>query len=116
MVEAQPVAQTSTEEQKQSQENEIAEAEPAITLVRDADEEQKQSQENEIAEAEPAITLVRDAEEQYKGVLGGLLTIEIIKNDITRENVDAITNAANSGLYHGGGVAGAISRNGGPTI
>jgi O-acetyl-ADP-ribose deacetylase (regulator of RNase III) len=42
--------------------------------------------------------------------------IAIIKGDITESNVDAIVNAANSHLQHGGGVAGVISRKGGPVI
>jgi len=36
--------------------------------------------------------------------------VEVIKRDITYETTDAITNAANGRLMHGGGVAGAISR------
>lgn len=52
----------------------------------------------------------------YRGLIGGILTVEVIKNDITKEATDAITNAANGRLMHGGGVAGAIARAGGPQI
>jgi O-acetyl-ADP-ribose deacetylase len=43
-------------------------------------------------------------------------TIQIVQGDITIENVDAIVNAANERLQHGGGVAWAISKKGGPKI
>lgn len=42
--------------------------------------------------------------------------IEVLDTDITALEVDAIANAANTRLMHGGGVAGAISRAGGPEI
>jgi O-acetyl-ADP-ribose deacetylase (regulator of RNase III) len=42
--------------------------------------------------------------------------LQIAQGDLTQESVDAIVNAANSALQHGGGVAAAISRGGGPEI
>jgi O-acetyl-ADP-ribose deacetylase len=45
-----------------------------------------------------------------------MATIEVLEGDITTLEVDAIANAANTDLAHGGGVAGAISRAGGPAI
>jgi O-acetyl-ADP-ribose deacetylase (regulator of RNase III) len=42
--------------------------------------------------------------------------IDVIAGDVTKLEVDAIANAANTMLMHGGGVAGAISRAGGPEV
>jgi O-acetyl-ADP-ribose deacetylase (regulator of RNase III) len=44
------------------------------------------------------------------------MQIRLEKGDITTLALDAIVNPANSGLQHGGGVAGAIVRKGGPII
>jgi O-acetyl-ADP-ribose deacetylase len=46
----------------------------------------------------------------------GNTTIVVKKGDITLEETDAIVNAANSQLQHGGGVAAAIVRRGGRVI
>src|SRR5918992_956205 len=42
--------------------------------------------------------------------------LEVVSGDVTKLEVDAIANAANTQLEHGGGVAGAISRAGGPGV
>jgi len=43
-------------------------------------------------------------------------TVRLVRGDITLAETDAIVNAANSYLQHGGGVAGAIVRRGGKQI
>src|SRR5438067_5061779 len=42
--------------------------------------------------------------------------LEVLQADITKLDVDAIANAANTQLMHGGGVAGAIARAGGQAV
>ncbi len=51
------------------------------------------------------------AEKMVEGTL-----LRLVKGDITERPVDAVVNAANEHLQHGGGVAGAIVRKGGAVI
>lgn len=88
-----------------------------VAAVEDPTEEGAGAQEGNETEEKPCkVTFKRvqpNKSDSYAGLLGGILTIEVVQNDITKEVVDAITNAANGELRHGGGVAGAIQRAGG---
>ena len=51
-----------------------------------------------------------------KSSLSNGVRFSLVHGDLTHVPVEAIVNAANAGLQHGGGVAGAISRAGGRSI
>lgn len=46
----------------------------------------------------------------------GDATLRVVQGDITRLRVGAVVNAANEQLAHGGGVAAALARGGGPAV
>ena len=54
--------------------------------------------------------------EVAKKIFPNGVSVKLVQGDITEERVDAIVNAANEYLQHGGGVAGAIVRKGGHEI
>ena len=108
-----------------------AEGSTEVTPAVEADGEEEKKGDSEMKEGEkveekkeesandelPEVSLVPCPEEgKFVGIYGDILKVEVVQNDITRETVDAITNAANGNLAHGGGVAGAISSCGGPEI
>src|ERR1700761_6324638 len=45
-----------------------------------------------------------------------MLELQVLQADVTKLELDAIANAANTRLRHGGGVAAAIARAGGPEV
>lgn len=55
-------------------------------------------------------------EAKYRYIFPVGQQFRLVQGDLTKQDVDAIVNAANSQLQHGGGVAGVISRAGGPAI
>ncbi|XP_010864243.2 protein mono-ADP-ribosyltransferase PARP14 [Esox lucius] len=62
---------------------------------------------------------VSNAGETVEGAsycLQGGLQVVVRQGDITKEKADALVNAANGDLDHGGGVAAALSRAGGPEV
>ncbi|XP_008278566.1 poly [ADP-ribose] polymerase 9 isoform X2 [Stegastes partitus] len=55
-------------------------------------------------------------EKRFAATLPNGVEVDVWKADLTSFPVDAVVNAANSSLHHGGGLAQALSEAGGPTI
>jgi O-acetyl-ADP-ribose deacetylase (regulator of RNase III) len=58
--------------------------------------------------------MVTDDERERRQIGDGVL--RVVRGDITSLSVDVVVNAANEHLAHGGGVAAALSRAGGPRV
>ena len=71
--------------------------------------EDQEFEEEQIAKQETHPLLI-------SGTVGEGATVEVRKGDLTEFPVDVMVNAANEQLNHGGGIAGVISRKGGPII
>lgn len=56
------------------------------------------------------------AAEYLQGDNVSMIELEVHQADVTKLELDAITNAANTRLRHAGGVAAAIARAGGPEL
>ena len=68
-----------------------------------------------LIEPSQEVSFVRQgANDTYCGLVGGALKVEVVKNDITGEQTDAITNTR--ATTAGGGVSGRIKHVGGPAL
>lgn len=72
----------------------------------------KQSEEDWTSVQAPS----RECQLRRRLLVAGVGEVLICKGDLTVQQTDAIVNAANTDLWMGGGVAGAIRRSGGPSI
>ena len=95
-----------------------------VEETKEAPQKDSQETEKEVKRKNPmdqffkpvSVSTTVSKDQKFTGLIDDLLTVQIVQIDITKEKSDAITNAANEHLMHGGGVAGAISSKGGRTI